>query len=462
MCGVPLAFNPLAVLTATSHLVMASQWKYSWPAASAPSSSSHPGSSYLPSWSVPQSQQEVYLSSNRMEPLQHQLREEATSRVNPPRPPQMAHQFPPQPPGQFYNYHGGGTNHMPTGPRPPPPAPPAQPPVWAPLGQGDATQYAQPRYSQLLPSTFQSDDIFLDKTEVRGLQLYRHVQPTQWSRRVGLAGTAILDLPLTRLLRGALSNGRYSTPVMAQTIAEAVLLTSILKALRGREVDIDRTARSLHADNAPDKRNEAMQFMEPLALKIVDLMESLQPAKQENLTRHKIAELEQQLERYKNKGITLTPDKKLPSSSPSNATPGRSDQSLYINAANSDQQGPPLPVPSPEADPAPKRRPAKRKTPAAAPDITLDSELLRQGNPKGQQVPLPTSLTDKVFKAWLHERTLSNQATYLDLIKQELASDTVEQLKTIAVKWGATISLVSKGSKRALLQFITVMYMYGK
>ena len=254
---------------------------------------------------------------------------------------------------------------------------------------------------------------------------------------------------------------------MAQTIAEAVLLTSILKALRGREVDIDRTARSLHADNAPDKRNEAMQFMEPLALKIVDLIESLQPAKQENLTRHKIAELEQQLERYKNKGITLTPDKKQPSSSPSNAaswtpTPGRSDQSLYINAANSDDQGPPLPVPSPEADPAPKRRPAKRKTPEAAPDITLDSELLRQGNPKGQQVPLPTSLTDKVFKAWLHERTLSNQATYLDLIKQELASDTVEQLKTIAVKWGATISLVSKGSKRALLQFITVLYMYGK
>ena len=98
----------------------------------------------------------------------------------------------------------------------------------------------------------------------------------------------------------------------------------------------------------------------------------------------------------------------------------------------------------------------------AAPDITLDSELLRQGNPKGQQVPLPTSLTDKVFKAWLHERTLSNQATYLDLIKQELASDTVEQLKTIAVKRGATISLVSKGSKRALLQFITVLYMYGK
>ena len=357
---------------------MASQWNYSWPAPSPPSSSSQPGSSYLPSWSVPQSQPEVCLSSNRTESLQHQPREEAASRVNPLRPPHMAHQFPPQPPGQFYNYHGGGITHTQTCPRPPPPAPPVQSQVRAPLGQGDATQYTQPRYS----STFQSDDIFLDKTEVRGLQLYRHIQSTQWSRRVGLAGTAILDLPLTRLLRGGaedhalrvLSNGRYSTPVMAQTIAEAVLLTSILKALRGREVDIDRTARSLHADNAPDKRNEAMQFMEPLALKIVDLIESLQPAKQENLTRHKIAELEQQLERYKNKGITLTPDKKQPSSSPSNAaswtpTPGRSDQSLYINAANSDAQGPPLPVPSPEADPAPKRRPAKRKIPEAAHSI---------------------------------------------------------------------------------------------
>ena len=170
---------------------------------------------------------------------------------------------------------------------------------------------------------------------------------------------------------------------MAQTIAEAVLLTSILKALRGREVDIDRTARSLHPDNAPDKRNEAMQFMEPLALKIVDLIESLQPAKQENLTRHKIAELEHQLERYKNKGITLNTTSWTP-------TPGRSDQSLYINKAMSDAQGPRLPVPSPEADPAPKRRPAKRKTPEAAPDITLDPELLRQGNPKGQQLG-PTS-----------------------------------------------------------------------
>ena len=364
---------------------------------------------------------------------------------------------------------------MQTGPRPPPPAPPAQPPARAPLGQGDATQYTQPRYSQLLPSTFQSDDIFLDKTEVRGLQLYRHVQPTQWSRRVGLAGTAILDLPLTRLLRGgedhalrALSNGQYSTPVMAQTIAEAVLLTSILKALRGREVDIDRTARSLHADNAPDKRNEAMQFMEPLALKIVDLMESLQPPPSRRTS------LATKLPNWNNSWsatrtrasllhrIRSCHPRPLPMPRPGPPRPAAlTSPSTSTRPTQISKDPPPLPVPSPEAGPAPKRRPAKRKTPAAAPDITL-AELLRQGNPKGQQVPLPTSLTDKVFKAWLHERTLSNQATYLDLIKQELASDTVEQLKTIAVKWGATISLVSKGSKRALLQFITVMYMYGK
>ena len=125
--------------------------------------------------------------------------------------------------------------------------------------------------------------------------------------------------------------------------------------------------------------------------------------------------------------------------------------SPYINAANSDAQGPPLPVPSPEADPAPKRRPAKRKTPEAAPDITLDSELLRQGNPKGQQVPLPSSLTDKVFKAWLHERTLSNQATYLDLIKQELASDTVEPLKNPCSQVGRHNLLSEQGIEASTL-----------
>ena len=236
--------------------------------------------------------------------------------------------------------------------------------------------------------------------------------------------------------------------------------------MRGREVDIDRTARSLHADNAPDKRNEAMQFMESLALKIVDLTESLQPAKQENLTRHKIAELEHQLERYKNEGIILTPDKKQPSSSPSNTTswtptPGRSDQSLYINTAMSDAQGPPLPVPSPEADPAPKRRPAKRKTPEAAPDITLDPELLRQGNPKGQQVPLPTSLTDKVFKAWLHERTV--QPSDLPRSRQAGASighDGAAETYCSQVKRHYLVG--EQGIEASTPTFHTVLYMYGK
>ena len=134
---------------------LASQWPYSWPATSA-TCSSQPMSSHLPSWSVPQSQTAAYSSSNRMEPVQHQPREEAVPRVNPPRPPHMTYQFPPQPSGQFYNYHGGGTTHIQTGSRPPPPAPPVQLQPRAPLGQGDTTQYTQPRYAQLLPGTFQS------------------------------------------------------------------------------------------------------------------------------------------------------------------------------------------------------------------------------------------------------------------------------------------------------------------
>ena len=77
----------------------------------------------------------------------------------------------------------------------------------------------------------------------------------------------------------------------ARSIAEAVLRTSMLRALRGREVDIDSTACSLHDSKPPDKRTEAMQFMEPLTTRIVGLIASLQPAKQERMSLRKIASL---------------------------------------------------------------------------------------------------------------------------------------------------------------------------
>ena len=46
---------------------------------------------------------------------------------------------------------------------------------------------------------------------------------------------------------------------------------------------------------------------------------------------------------------------------------------------------------------------------------TCEPELL-QGHPKGEQIPLPSSLGDKVFKAWIR-----SAPAYLDLVLVELA-----------------------------------------
>ena len=88
---------------------------------------------------------------------------------------------------------------------------------------------------------------------------------------------------------------------MARSKAKAVLLTSMLRALRDREVDIDRAAYSLHDSKFADKRAEATP-----TTRVVDLIEPLQPAKQDL---RNIASLEQTIERYKSKGIKLTPGK---------------------------------------------------------------------------------------------------------------------------------------------------------
>ena len=67
-----------------------------------------------------------------------------------------------------------------------------------------------------------------------------------------------------------LSNGRSQSPVMARSIAKAFLLTSMLRALRKGGCPRP-PSHCLRGGKPPDKRTEAMQFMELLTTRIVDL-----------------------------------------------------------------------------------------------------------------------------------------------------------------------------------------------
>ena len=110
----------------------------------------------------------------------------------------------------------------------------------------------------LLPDHFQSDDKFYDRQPVgKGShQLFRTVQPTEWSRKTSLAGRPIEDIRAWELShRGLsefsfrlLSEGRYQGIVWTRSASEAVFLTQLMKRIREVGVDIDEVARTFHTD----------------------------------------------------------------------------------------------------------------------------------------------------------------------------------------------------------------------
>ena len=101
--------------------------------------------------------------------------------------------------------------------------------------------------------------------------MYKQVQPTQWSRKSGLAGRDVTDIRAYELShRGLgdfsfrlLSEGRHQSIVWARSGSESVLLTALLKKLRESGISIDEAAKVCHKQASPDKHKEAMKFMEP-------------------------------------------------------------------------------------------------------------------------------------------------------------------------------------------------------
>ena len=101
----------------------------------------------------------------------------------------------------------------------------------------------------------------------------KKVQPTEWSRKSGLAGRDITDIRAYELShRGLgdfsfrlLSEGRHQSIVWARSGSESVLMTALLKKIRESNVSIDDAAKACHSGAPPDKHKEAMRFMEPLA-----------------------------------------------------------------------------------------------------------------------------------------------------------------------------------------------------
>ena len=138
-----------------------------------------------------------------------------------------------------------------------------------------------------LPSTFVSNDEFLDTTAIGGFQYPRTIQPTEWSRRTGLAGRPIEDVKAYELChRGVgefslrmLANGRFQGLVWTRYLMETVFVTALLRKIREGHVNIDDAARACFGANPPDKHRDSAAFMAPLIRRAVPSFEAEGPAR---------------------------------------------------------------------------------------------------------------------------------------------------------------------------------------
>ena len=178
-----------------------------------------------------------------------------------------------------------------------------------------------------LPSSFVSDYQHFDKTPLgKGAHvLYKQVQPTEWSRKSGLAGRDVTDILAYELShRGLgdfsfclLSEGRHQSIVWARSGSESGLLTALLKKIRESGISIDEAAKACHMDASPDKHKEAMRFMEPLAQELMNCIAAKVPVQNSDAS-EELAKAKAKLAQH---GIEMSPLKRK-----QEPEPGPSDQ----------------------------------------------------------------------------------------------------------------------------------------
>ncbi len=219
-----------------------------------------------------------------------------------------------------------------------------------------------------LPSSFKSDETFFDSTAVGAgnHQFYRHVQPTEWSRKANLAGRPVEDIRVHELcLRGMgefslrmLSEGKFQSLVWTRNAAEGVLVTQLLKAIRDAKIDIDTVATQCLREKSlpiPDKHKQAAQFMTPLIELMMKEVRSKAPIENsQNLDREELVRAKAKLAQA---GLSLTPRKSLSESAENDPCPsesGNNDSSALELPSGSGKKRKALPMEHDDATEAKK------------------------------------------------------------------------------------------------------------
>ncbi|CAE7228717.1 unnamed protein product [Symbiodinium sp. CCMP2592] len=296
---------------------------------------------------------------------------------------------------------------------------------------------ASPTYQSFsLPSSFVSDQQHYDKTPLgKGAHvLHKLVQPTEWSRKAGLAGRDVSDIRAFELShRGLgdfsfrlLSEGRHQSIVWARSGQESVLITALLKKLRESGVSIDEAAKACHKSAPPDKHKEAMRFMEPLAQELLNCVLAKAPPTNSDAS-EELAKAKAKLAEH---GIAMSPLKRKATEDP-----------------------------EPDSD---KR--AKPAMPIAEPESQMEAEQLPK-DPQRKLDTRPKGATDDHVTEWLatyknkpefkgkYQLLVKHVQTVQKLLKTEASKD---QLVSAAKDFGLDPKLASRLSIKNLSTVIAV------
>ena len=282
-------------------------------------------------------------------------------------------------------------------------------------GLGATFRPGKPAPKPTYPSHFQSDDTFHDRSTVGkgNHQLYRVVQPTEWSRKNALAGRQVHDIRAWELCHKGmaefsmrlLSEGRFQGTIWTRSVSETVFLTNFMKYLRDEGINIDEIAKSCFSgDQVPDKHRESAKFMQPLVHELGKVLK----LKQRECNPDQVSK-DEELEHARRKlaaaGIILTPRKRSPeeASAPS---------------------GPPLKQ-ARGNEPSSHRGQSKNVEPEPLTDEARAAKLLAE--PPVRQVSEPKGSKDAQVEAWVqsYKKVFSAKGQFAEFKK---SIDTVHTL----------------------------------
>lgn len=301
-----------------------------------------------------------------------------------------------------------------------------------------------------LPAGFQPSPLHLDSQVVWGSPLFRLVQSSPWTRKVGLANKPMTTVTMADIsFRGWeepavrwLSAGRYVSPVYCRSVSESVFVTAFLAAMRDAKIDLDSILPTVwatkHPDQTmPDKHANASLYMSPLARSLVEHIQAFQPVTVPEASPSEVAELKARIAELESRA-TASP---VSSGKPATSTKP---------AANSSSHGR-------SARPKPA---AKTQTESSTPNA------FKPGRNNGPlKACSPKSATDFAVTAWLGKFKKDNIPedrhpefdTHVAEIRSwyQAAEETSRpDLKATAEKWGLSKALAGKLTDKSLLGLI--------